>query len=42
MHLYQVKECLCDIPGARQHPHALDENVQFLRLGQFLSDNNSI
>ena len=42
--LYEVKESLCDIP--RAHPRALacvaacvhDQNVQFLRLGQFLSN----
>ena len=43
-----VKECLCDTPGAHLHLHALahalahalmhDQNVQFLRLGQFLSN----
>ena len=40
------KECLCDTLGARPRKRALavvparpcDQNVQFLRLGQFLSN----
>ena len=43
-HLHKVKECICDISGVRPHPrlrvcaHAHDQTVQFLRLGQFLSN----
>ena len=33
---YKVKECLCDTPGARAC--ACDQNVQFLGLGQCLSN----
>ena len=38
--LYEVKYCLCDIPGPRARALACtrDQNVQFLRLGQFLSN----
>ena len=40
-HLYEVKECLCDTPSAGLCGHVLglvpDQNVLFLRLGQFLS-----
>ena len=39
--LYKVKESLCDTPSARRRARgrarAHDRNVQFLRLGQFLS-----
>ena len=41
--LYEVKECICDTPGARLRAHVRalarprDQNVQFLHLGQFLS-----
>ena len=35
-HLYKVKECLCHTPGA--HPGVCDQNVQFLCLGQLLSN----
>ena len=39
---YEVKECLCDIPGTRPRERALalahDQNVQFLR---FLSNYKS-
>ena len=34
--LYEVKECLCDTPGAREQ--ARDQHVQFMRVGQFLSN----
>ena len=34
--LFKVKECLSDTPGALRLAH--DQNVQFLRLGQFLSN----
>ena len=36
--LYEVKESLCDTPGVHPRTRALarDQNVQFLRLGQFL------
>ena len=33
-HLYEKMDCLCDAPSVR----AGDQNVQFLRLGQFLSN----
>ena len=44
MHLYEVKECLCDTPGVCLHAcevrvrvhHIGDQNVQFLGLDQFL------
>ena len=40
--LYEVKESSCDTRGVRPRAHAraLDQNVQFLRLGQFLSNYN--
>ena len=34
--LYEVKECLCDMPCARALARVRDQNVQFLRLGHFL------
>ena len=36
----QVKESLCDPPGVRRHARALghDQNDQFMRIGQFLSN----
>ena len=45
-HLYKIKECLCDTPDADPHAlthvlahgHVRDQNAQFLRLGQFLSN----
>ena len=42
--LYEVKGSLCDTPGVRPRARALaralarDQNVQFLRSGQFLSN----
>ena len=36
--LYEVKECFCDTPGVRLRERVRDQNVQFLRLGQFLSN----
>ena len=38
--LYKEKGNLCHTPGARPHActRASDQNVQFLRLGQFLSN----
>ena len=43
---YEVKECLYEAPGASPRLHACvrafararDQNIQFLRLGQFLSN----
>ena len=36
--LNEVKECLCNTLGVRPGEHARDQHVQFLPLGQFLSN----
>ena len=38
--LYEVKKCLCDTRSVRPCAHVRDQNVQFVRLGQFLSSCN--